>query len=177
MNDETQTDQNETDHSETDQGDTGQTDTDQGEGRTSAKEGNEADVPGLSLDPDDDKKALEVDTNERLDQKDKHRDDVPDEELKKEREERLDPDNRPDNVEVDNSDRTFNPETGLFEDSEVEPAEDAPYATTEAEESNVKKEPQDQEDAQDADQSKEVKESRDTEEDTESKDTEGDPKS
>ena len=34
----------------------------------------------------------------------------------KEREERLDPENRPDNVEVDNTDRTFDPETGFFED-------------------------------------------------------------
>ena len=36
----------------------------------------------------------------------------------KEREERLDPENRPDNVEVDNTDRTFDPETGFFEDRE-----------------------------------------------------------
>lgn len=35
-----------------------------------------------------------------------------------ERTSRLDPDNRPDNVEVDNTDRTFDPERGLFTDSE-----------------------------------------------------------
>ena len=38
------------------------------------------------------------------------------EQVLKEREERLDPENRPDNVEVDNTDRTFDPETGFFED-------------------------------------------------------------
>jgi len=38
------------------------------------------------------------------------------EQVLQEREERLDPDNRPDNVEVDNTDRTFDPETGFFED-------------------------------------------------------------
>ena len=44
-------------------------------------------------------------------------DEQPDEdEILQEREERLDPDNRPDNVEVDNTDRTFDPETGYFED-------------------------------------------------------------
>jgi hypothetical protein len=40
------------------------------------------------------------------------------EQVLQEREERLDPDNRPDNVEVDNTDRTFDPETGFFEDRE-----------------------------------------------------------
>jgi hypothetical protein len=38
--------------------------------------------------------------------------------IEAEREERLDPDNRPDNVEVDNSDRDFDPEKGMFADSE-----------------------------------------------------------
>jgi hypothetical protein len=152
MNDETQTDQTETD----------QTETDQTEGHDSAKEGNEADVPGLSLDPDDDNKSLEVDTNVRLDEKDKHRDDVPEDELEKEREERLDTENRPENTEVDNTQRTFDPETGLFEDSEIDPAEDAPFATTEAEESNTA-EPKDREESTDAEQSKEDTESKDTE--------------
>ncbi len=143
-----------------------------------AKEGNEADVPGLDLDPDDDNKSLMVDTNERLDKKDKHRDDVPDDELEKEREERLDPDKRPENTEVDNSERTFDPETGLFEDSEVEPPEGAPFATTEAEQSNTSKEPEDGEDAQDAEQSKEDTEqskedAEQSKEDTESEDTKG----
>ena len=48
---------------------------------------------------------------------DEQDDEQPDEdEILQEREERLDPDNRPDNVEVDNTDRTFDPETGYFED-------------------------------------------------------------
>jgi hypothetical protein len=40
------------------------------------------------------------------------------EEIEKERKERLDPDNRPDNVEVDNTKRDFDVEKGMFEDSE-----------------------------------------------------------
>jgi hypothetical protein len=51
------------------------------------------------------------------DEQDEQDDEQPDEdEILQEREERLDPDNRPDNVEVDNTDRTFDPETGYFED-------------------------------------------------------------
>jgi hypothetical protein len=42
------------------------------------------------------------------------------EQIEKDREERLDPDNRPDNVEVDNTQRTFNPETAQFEDSDID---------------------------------------------------------
>ena len=41
------------------------------------------------------------------------------EEIEEERQERLHPDNRPDNVEVDNTDRTFDPERGQFTDSET----------------------------------------------------------
>ena len=40
------------------------------------------------------------------------------EEIEKERQERLDPENRPENVEVDNTDREFDPEKGMFTDSE-----------------------------------------------------------
>ena len=40
------------------------------------------------------------------------------EEIEADRQERLDPDNRPDEVEVDNTDRDFDPEKGLFTDSE-----------------------------------------------------------
>ncbi len=40
------------------------------------------------------------------------------EEIEKEREERLDPENRPDEVEVDNTDREFDPEKGMFTDNE-----------------------------------------------------------
>ena len=39
-------------------------------------------------------------------------------EIEEERERRLDPDNRPDNVEVDNTDRDFDPEKGMFTDAE-----------------------------------------------------------
>ena len=42
-------------------------------------------------------------------------------EIEEERERRLDPDNRPDNVEVDNTDRDFDPVQGRFEDSEEDP--------------------------------------------------------
>lgn len=50
-------------------------------------------------------------------------DDVDDsllEEIEEERKRRLDPDNRPDNVEVDNTQRTFKPEIAAFEDSDEE---------------------------------------------------------
>lgn len=99
-----------------------------------------ADVQGVATNPDDDKKSIAVDTDERLEGRDDERDfdDIPEEELKKERDERLAPENRPDTAEVDNSDRTFNPETGLFEDSEVDTPDGAPFATTDAEESNIK---------------------------------------
>lgn len=39
------------------------------------------------------------------------------EELEQDRQQRLDPDSRPDSAEVDNTDRTFDPETGLFTDN------------------------------------------------------------
>jgi hypothetical protein len=40
------------------------------------------------------------------------------EQIEEEREQRLDPDNRPDNAEVDNTDREFDPEKGMFTDAE-----------------------------------------------------------
>jgi hypothetical protein len=40
------------------------------------------------------------------------------EEIEAEREERLDPENRPDHAEVDNSERDFDAEKGMFTDSE-----------------------------------------------------------
>ena len=40
------------------------------------------------------------------------------EEIEEERQERLDPENRPDGVEVDNTDRDFDPEKGMFTDTE-----------------------------------------------------------
>ena len=91
-------------------------------------------VQGVDTNPDDDKKSIEVDTNERLENKDKHLDDIPEDELEKQRQDRLDPEKRPEAAEVDNSDRTFDPETGLFEDSDIEPPDGAPFATTESEE-------------------------------------------
>jgi len=41
--------------------------------------------------------------------------------IEKERQERLDPDNRPDNAEVDNTDRDFDVVKGQFADSEDDP--------------------------------------------------------
>jgi hypothetical protein len=41
--------------------------------------------------------------------------------IEKERRERLDPDNRPDNAEVDNTDREFDVVKGQFTDSEDDP--------------------------------------------------------
>jgi hypothetical protein len=40
------------------------------------------------------------------------------EEIEHDREERLDPDNRPDNVEIDNTQREFDVQKGMFTDSE-----------------------------------------------------------
>ena len=40
------------------------------------------------------------------------------EEIEADRQERLDPDNRPEDAEVDNTDREFDPEKGLYTDSE-----------------------------------------------------------
>ena len=42
--------------------------------------------------------------------------------IEEEREERLDPDNRPDNAEIDNTDRDFDVVKGQFTDSEDDPA-------------------------------------------------------
>lgn len=38
--------------------------------------------------------------------------------IEEDRDRRLDPENRPDDVEVDNTDRDFDPEKGMFTDSE-----------------------------------------------------------
>ena len=42
-------------------------------------------------------------------------------EIETERKERLDPDNRPENAEVDNTDRDFDSTTGQFTDHEPDP--------------------------------------------------------
>jgi hypothetical protein len=47
-------------------------------------------------------------------------DDVDDEQIEKERQERLDPDNRPANAEVDNSARDFDIASGQFTDHEAD---------------------------------------------------------
>jgi hypothetical protein len=57
------------------------------------------------------------------------------EQIQQEREERLDPDNRPDNAEVDNTDREFDERLGRFTDSEPpEDGEEPGYATAEEDE-------------------------------------------
>lgn len=59
------------------------------------------------------------------------KDNVPEEtieEIESERQERLDPDNRPDGAEVDNTSRTFDAEAGMFTDSEGYSEDDKPYA-------------------------------------------------
>lgn len=58
-------------------------------------------------------------------------------EMEEERQRRLDPDNRPDGAEVDNSHRDFDSSTGRFTDSdEYDQGEDTPYSS-EADPENV----------------------------------------
>lgn len=129
--------------------DPSETETDQSEQAGPGGEGEREPVQGVDVDPDG-KTAIAVDTQERLDHKEEEPDfdEIPDDELEEERQKRLAPDNRPDNVEVDNTKRDFNPETGLFEDSDMEPPEEAPFPTVEGETPK---------------ESKEAKESKDTE--------------
>lgn len=47
--------------------------------------------------------------------------------IEEERQRRLDPDNRPENAEVDNSDREFDVEAGAFTDSEHHDDDSGPY--------------------------------------------------
>jgi len=54
-------------------------------------------------------------------------------EIEEERERRLDPDNRPDNAEVDNTHRDFDTDTGYFTDSDGHDESDAPYAGSDEE--------------------------------------------
>ena len=49
---------------------------------------------------------------------DQQTDESVEEEVEEERRERLDPENRPDQAEVDNTDREFDVEKGMFTDSE-----------------------------------------------------------
>jgi hypothetical protein len=64
------------------------------------------------------------------------------------REERLDPDNRPDNVEIDNTQRTFDPAAGRFTDDPEYSEDDRPYAEVEGEapESDDQDQPEDGDD-------------------------------
>jgi hypothetical protein len=58
-------------------------------------------------------------------------DDVPPEqieEIEREREERLDPDNRPEGTEIDNTDRTFDSGAGMFTDDPDYDPDHQPYA-------------------------------------------------
>ena len=64
----------------------------------------------------------ELDVEDRIDDAneagEQSPDDVDVEQLEREREERLDPANRPEGAEVDNTGRDFDPEVGLFTDSD-----------------------------------------------------------
>ena len=78
-----------------------------------------------------------IDTDERAGRSlgiepNKEPDDETKEEMEEVRKERLDPDNRPDGAEVDNTDRTFDHERGLFTDSEdYDDSEPPPFADPE----------------------------------------------
>ena len=70
--------------------------------------------------PDPQQTGIEVSKPPRLDE-------LSEEEVEEIRQERLDPDKRPDNVEVDNTQRDFDTSLGRFEDSEADPPESAPF--------------------------------------------------
>lgn len=70
--------------------------------------------------PDAGRDPIEVDVDSRVDEGFSTDHEVSDEEaedLEQERQERLDPENRPTNAEIDNTQRGFNPETAEFEKS------------------------------------------------------------
>lgn len=93
--------------------------------------------------PVDEEQDEERDENDETAQKEQ-----PDQEqVLKEREERLDPENRPDNVEVDNTDRTFDPETGFFEDQDEH--DSAPKQFVDEEAISEGADPQESEDTED----------------------------
>ena len=78
-----------------------------------------------------------IDTDERAGRSlgiepDKEPDDETKHDIEEERERRLDPDNRPDGAEVDNTDRTFDHDRGQFTDSEeYDESEPAPFSDPE----------------------------------------------
>lgn len=60
---------------------------------------------------------VDIDVDERVDDSSSEKDEVSEvdaEQIEKERQERLAPENRPINAEVDNTQRDFDPETGEF---------------------------------------------------------------
>src|SRR3954462_9530944 len=78
-----------------------------------------------------------IDTDERAGRSlgiepDKEPDDDTKQDMEEERERRLDPDNRPDGAEVDNTERTFDVDRGQFTDSEdYDESEPAPFSDPE----------------------------------------------
>src|SRR3954471_10475181 len=93
--------------------------TDLGRGRMSDTENGDdtSDEGGTILDDGG------VDTDERAGRSlgiepDKEPDDETKQDMEEERERRLDPDNRPENVEVDNPQRTFDTSKGMFTDND-----------------------------------------------------------
>ena len=73
-----------------------------------------SDSPDTDTKPDDSSTDTSSDAGEELSQEQI-------DEIEAEREERLDPDNRPENAEVDNTDRDFDTTTGQFTDHEPDP--------------------------------------------------------
>jgi len=78
-----------------------------------------------------------IDTDERAGRSlgiepNKEPDDETKQDMEEEREKRLDPDNRPEGAEVDNTDRTFDVDRGQFTDSEdYDESEPAPFSDPE----------------------------------------------
>lgn len=70
--------------------------------------------------PDPDRTGIQVEKPPRSEE-------LTEDELEEVRRKRLDPENRPENAEVDNTQRTFDTTTGTFEDAEAEPGT-GPYA-------------------------------------------------
>ena len=83
-------------------------------------------------------------------------------EIEQEREERLDPDNRPDNAEVDNTQRTFDVDRGQFTDSEeYDDNEPAPYADPEDPNTSASAGDADDSASEDSDDSEDSEDSKD----------------
>jgi hypothetical protein len=107
-----------------------------------------------------------IDTDERAGRSlgiepDKEPDDDTKQDMEEERERRLDPDNRPDGAEVDNTDRTFDHERGQFTDSD-EYDESAPAPFSDAEDPNNPDNKDSSDDSEESDESQESRESDDS---------------